>query len=208
MAIRVAAGSPMMLSQVETLLHQICPHVQVTPAGWVSLGLRAHPVHSDGCECLDSLVNMPQRVIIHPLPGPNSLVPRTPRKKISDYGGGATQYDQATGSLQYPPGGGPPVSGAGSDSDVYVDISDNNGLGYSVNGAHNARLDAPLFIILFHELCDGHAYLASQGRSDPRDVERDPIASENAFRASQTPPYSPRWAGGGCNQPGQGRGRR
>ena len=77
---------------------------------------------------------------------------------------------------------------------VYIDVNDNKGLGYFTYTADlNAtpitftKIDSPLDVVLYHELCTGHAMRMINGQSDPDDKETAAIVSENAYRDLQTP---------------------
>src|SRR3989442_1078668 len=188
---------------VQALLNQLCPLVRVNPNTGLVTRL-AGPVADLGCCCIDNLLNSNFITTINPLAGPNSVVPGTGGNTIGACGGGATQ--PGPGGVQVAGAGGKMVNGPGAGSTLHIDISDNNGAGYSVLDANGKAIDDPAFIYLYHELCTGHATEITQGAANAANPEPTVIACENVFRAAQKPPYTARvGAGGGANAPGAAR---
>jgi hypothetical protein len=154
--------------------------------------------HETGCKCLRSLIDPKGRkVTITPLPGPDSIVPGT-GTKISGGGGG--------GALPVGPGGDHKADGspgtaadgkAGTDVNVYVDISDNGSKGYK----DQTGAKVPIWLVLAHELTTGHAYHQSRGTQIPAPVvngvlrdharENQAIVSENEHRKAHKMPERP-----------------
>lgn len=190
---------------VETILRQICPEALVDPAtGAVAVQQPQPLVPPLGTCCLLNLINSPFQTTIVPLPAPGAPLPGAGGMTIGAGGGGAT--DIPPGGALRPGPGGIKVNGPGAGATVYFDLSDNNGDGYFIYDEMRVRRDEPLFIILFHELCTGHATQSIYGTDDPGNPERNPIACENVFRAAQKPPYATRkGATGGMNPRGGGR---
>lgn len=191
---------------MEALLRQLCPGASVnrdTGAVTVQMGPWA-PQFMPGCCCLDNLVRSGFTTTINPLAGPNSVVPGTGGKSIGSLVGAATATPPA--GNQRAGAGGLMVNGPGAGATTYVDISDNNGNGYFVHDAAGNRIDDPLFIILFHELCTGHATQSTQGARNPADPETSVIQCENTLRGAFTPPYTQRRGNAGDQVPaGTGR---
>lgn len=182
------------------ILQQICPNARVDQRGVVTLG--GGQPQGVGCGCLQNLISHPRIVTIRPVQGPIPV-----RGGLSP---AATGFNAGADLQLLPPGFvGPPAAGPGSNSTVRIDTSDNGGVGYSAFGPNGVRIDAPLDVILFHELCTSHATQNANGTRDPQDPERDPIACENVYRAAQLPPRTPRVGNrDALNGPGQGRGQR
>ena len=215
--VNAPAGSAA-LATITALLRTLCPNVVVNPTtGAVSVPpLPAGPPQPGqasaflGCCCIAGLVNPPnpaRLVLINPLGGPATLVPCVGRP-ISSFAGGAT-INRGPGAFQVPSpaGAGAVVPGTGADSDVYIDITDNLGAGYFVVDAAGAPIDNPLDVILYHELCTGHATEDINGMSSPSPIiaiqEATVIACENGYRAAQVPPRTARVGPlGGVNPPG------
>ncbi len=191
---------------VEKLLLELCTTAMVDPkTGIVTVGPGPHrPQHKLGCCCLSNLAAPKSRTVAI-VPGTaKTPLPGAPGLTLGATGGGAT----ATGpgaTRRAGPGGGQ-LRGPGSNSIIWIDTTDNGGDGYFVFNAKGKKIDDPAFIILYHELCGGHATINANGLRDPKNPERDAIASENGLRRSQVPPYSLRsGARGGANAPGAGR---
>jgi hypothetical protein len=191
-------------ARITAELVKICPNVRVDPASGVVSLVRPLPP-GPGCCCVDGLVNPPnpnRLVLIIPLNGPATPIPGFQRT-IGQAAGGATVSRGPGGALVAGPGG-VLVPGTGGDSDVYLDITDNQGAGYFVRDATGAPIDDPLDVILYHELCTGHATEGINGMLNPAAREAGAIPCENQYRAAQVPPRTARGRGfaSGSNPPG------
>lgn len=195
MALKVNARNARDRTAVSRLLRQLCPAARVDARGNVRL-VGPGPHSAVGCCCIDTLIKHPRTVTIRPMRGPIR-------------GGPAVTATNANANLRPVVGAGPPAAGRGADSRIDIDISDNANSGYSAFGANGVRIDAPLDVVLYHEMCTGHASQNANGTRDPNDPERGPIACENGYRAAQNPPRTARVGHlAVANRPGQARGQR
>lgn len=163
----------------------------------------------EGCECLRAIMEDKNHTVrIHPLscpkdpvPGSDTL-PGSTQKTIGSCDGGCcvpSNYGNASNT-----DANDSVHGAGSDADVYIDMSDNHGAGYSVDVNYGGGVTgekARPFVILAHELTTGHAYHCINGtlphptgvkKVDEHNREAQAIESENRFRKQQNPKMHPR----------------
>ena len=160
------------------MLREICAGIQVNQStGEVTLPLTTVQGKKSGCKCLNSIINSNRRVKINPISGPDTPLP-PPRedKKMKDYGGGMTSPDCEYGAW------GVPIDGKkGSDTDVFIDITDNGGKGYRLD---ESPMKVPLWLILSHELTDGHAYHCVMGtlKVTHTGSENQAIDAENEHR--------------------------
>ena len=177
------------IQEIEKMLRQICGGISVNrKTGAVTAVGPLKGDFREGCDCLSALIGTKRDVHIHTLPSPKAEIPGSgsgpdnPKKTIGSCCGGAT----VPGSLrdaQSKPNGTP---GRGSDTDVFIDISDNNKRQYSSGGRK-----VPLWLILAHELTTGHAFHCARGTLpaptgnaliDELNRENQAIASENVHR--------------------------
>jgi hypothetical protein len=192
------------LINVEALLQQLCKNVRVTKEGKVEIVDPSAPIDLAGCCCLKALIESKFEVRIHPLAGPGSQLPFPGNIPIGAYGGGASAPTGAGSVLQPPVGGGKSQTGGGSDSDTFIDISDNNGKGYFVYDEQGNPINNPLFITLGHEL-SGHALNYARGTAARTDKTREEqaIKAENEIRKSIKDGDSPKYS----ERVGEGAGR-
>lgn len=201
----VVNGNAADRAAIEKLLQQLCPLIRVNPSTGAVTRAPGPPAPANqlACCCLDNLLASNFVTTINPLAGPDAIVPDTQRR-IDSFTGAASALPEA--GWKVAGAGGKMVNGAGAGATTHIDISDNNGDGYSVFDASSKPIDAPQFISLYHELCTGHATLSTQGAVDVNDLETDVIKCENAFRAAQKPPYTQRVGHvGKANAAGAGR---
>ncbi len=191
---------------VGKLLLKLCTTAMVDPkTGVVTVGLGPHrPQYQPGCCCLYNLVAPGSRTVAI-VPGTaKTPLPGAPGLTLGATCGGATASGPGANRRAGPGGG--QLRGPGSNSIIWIDITDNGGNGYFAFNAKGKKIDYPAFIILYHELCGGHATINANGMRNPANPERDAIDSENGLRRSQVPPYSLRsGTRGGLNAPGAGR---
>lgn len=177
---------------IERMLREICGGVSIDhDNGSVTMVGPAKGDKTEGCQCIRSLISSRRDVHIHPLPSPSSEIPGSgtgpdnPKKTIGRCTGGATvpaSMDDASTNANGTPG-------PGSDTDVYIDMSNNNKHGYPAPRGSGAR--PPLWLILAHELTSGHAYHCAGGtithttgnaEQDKANRENQAIDSENQQR--------------------------
>ncbi|MEP6983946.1 MAG: hypothetical protein ABI853_09910 [Sphingomicrobium sp.] len=179
------------VKQIEEMLQQICGGAQVSRVtGEVSLVGPAPGDHNEGCDCLRALISSKHNVLIHPLPSPGSEIPATgpPQKKIRSCSGGATVPGSLTDASRTNGG----AAGPGTETNVYIDMSNNSKNGYPAPPGTTRR--PPLWLILAHELTSGHASHCVAGtlphptgndKVDEAARENQAIESENVHRAAR-----------------------
>src|SRR5690348_16941726 len=111
------------------MLRQICGGVSVDrTTGAVTMVGPAPGDFREGCDCIRALISSRHDVHIHPLPAPKSEIPGSgtgpdnPKKTIGRCSGGAT----VPGSLSDAQSKSDGTAGPGSDTDVFIDMSNNN----------------------------------------------------------------------------------
>jgi hypothetical protein len=201
----VIKGTEAEKTTIEGWLQQICSTVHVDKTtgtvDFTTMGPFATEYKS-GCDCLRTLAGTGGRTVtIQPLPAETSTVPGTGRQPnpavpgdkgepdhaIGGYSGGLTVGGAGANGTSAAPGKGPDNK-VGSDSTVYVDMSNNGGKGYpdDVTGPR-PHPGGPMWLGLGHELTTGHAYHNATGTRDARDPERQAWISENTHRAEHPP---------------------
>jgi hypothetical protein len=177
---------------LEQLVKKICSAATVGADGTVTVpgGPYANKQDALTCCCLFGLASSRKTVTIRPMRAAD----------INKFGPGVAV--PTSDEAQVKKAGTPPKvvrNGNGADVNVYIDVNDNNGRGYfgytadlDATPIKFTKIDSPLDVVLYHELCTGHAMRMINGQSDPDDKETAAIVSENAYRALQTPPRSPR----------------
>lgn len=174
----IVNGSKLVRKEIENMLKEICAGAKVDEnTGKATLSTTTVTGAKSGCKCLISIINSKRTVKINPISGPDKPLP-PPRqdKKMKDYGGGMTSPDCEYGAW------GVPLDGEkGSDVDVFIDITDNNGNGYRLD---ESPMKVPLWLILSHELTDGHAYHCTAGtlKVSHTGSENQAIEAENEHR--------------------------
>jgi hypothetical protein len=179
------------VKQIERMLQEICGGAQIIRAtGQVAMVGPAPGDHTEGCDCIRALIASPRQVRIHPLPAPGAEVPDSgkPPKKIRNCSGGATIPGSLADASRTAGG----AAGPGSDTDVYIDMSNNNKHGYPAPRGTTRR--PPLWLILAHELTSGHASHCIAGTLpratgnagvDQAARENQAIESENVHRRAR-----------------------
>jgi hypothetical protein len=180
-------GSPSDRIIIYNWLREICSEVQVDRLnGYVFLIARPdRPIYISGCNSLDKIASHRRVVTINAIPYPTTpLPPPYDTINIKIFGGGAITIFEPYGSIKNDdnsPGKG--VDGdAGTNADVYIDMSNNYGSGYDQG--------IPMWLILAHELTGGHAFHAIHGTSEKDETgkEAQAIDSENRFRTEHRLP--------------------
>lgn len=184
MSIKVQAG-PKGIELLDKLFKELCPNVRITAKGDLEIIDPKAAMDSPGCKCMKfHISNDKNTTTIHPTFSPDVQVPGA--------ADGVTTCPSQTlpgkGAKLGPPNaaGGASPAGAGASSDVYIDLSDNDGKGYYCFDKQGNPISSPLFIVLFHELCSGHASRAARGvMAREHDAEEAAVGEcENEFRAS------------------------
>jgi hypothetical protein len=178
------------IEEIEKMLQEICGGIRINRKTGAVMAVG--PLKGDfreGCNCLSSLIGSRRRIRIRTLPSPQSEIPGSeegpgkPRITIGSCRGGAT-IPRKLADAQAKRNGKP---GRGSDTDVYIDRSNNNGDQYPETG----DIRPPLWLILAHELTTGHAFHCARGtlpapsgnaKIDELNRENQAIASENVHR--------------------------
>lgn len=191
----VVVGNEQEIIAIERMLREICGGVSIDHAsGAVTMVGPAPGDHSEGCDCIRALISSPHQVHIHPLSAPGDEIPGSgsgpdnPKKTIGHCSGGATVPSPLSKAQQNADGS----HGEGADTDVYIDLSNNNKRGYPAP-ARSGGVRPPLWLILAHELTSGHAYHCVSGtiphptgnaQVDQAARENQAIDSENVHRRS------------------------
>lgn len=189
MSIKVT-GSAADVRTIENLLQKLCPNVRVNvTTKRVELIDPMGDMTSSSCCCLKFLIDIHYVVTIYPLEGPESEIPGS-KKKIGDGGGGATDTDIGATYRNEPGPSGTVLAGIGADTDIYIDISDNDGKGYYVFDARGRPISFPPFIRLGNLLCTGSAYHNARGTSARTPAVRaaQAIKHENDIRQNTNAP--------------------
>ena len=138
--------SPAEIALIEEWLREICFGVEIDrQTGEVRIGSNPAPEGAEwmsGCECLSKIIRSRHRVAIVPQ-GPTTPIPESDNV-LADSGGGMARATSDE-SMEQPDG----TPGRGCNTGVFIDITNNNGLGYP----HGA----PMWLVLAHELTTGHA---------------------------------------------------
>ncbi|RMH34245.1 MAG: hypothetical protein D6690_10910 [Nitrospirae bacterium] len=201
----VVKGTAEERAKVERWLQQLCPHVRINASNRVELVDSEGDMTEASCCCLKYLISGTAYVVtIYPLSGPGAVIPGTVGKKIGDHGGGAADTDPGATYRYDPDELGRYIAGIGADTDVYFDISDNNGKGYFGYDAQNRPISFPPFLLLGQLLCTGYAYHNARGTAARTRTVRSAqaLAHENAIRrgtpAPNGRPYAQRANGFVC----------
>lgn len=191
------------MDSIADWINMICRGVLVNKKTGEAYLTPYHYNDEEGCICLAQIIKDKNHTVhIHPLDSPKEDVPgsRTapnkPDKKIGSCNGGATVPSSLDNASSASDGS----VGSGSNTDVYIDMSNNNGHGYRIDinsGGGVTGAPAELYVILAHELTTGHAYHCITGtlphptgneKVDEAARERQAIDSENNFRKQHSLP--------------------
>jgi hypothetical protein len=181
------------LTQIEKMLQEICGGILVNRATQQAY-FTPYDYSSEGCSCLRKIIESKREVHIHPLQGPKEKVPGSspapgkPDKSIGSCTGGCTVPSPTADAYETAPG----TAGPGADTDVFIDMSNNDQHGYKAPEGSGSR-KPQLWLILAHELTGGHAshcidgtvpFTTGDEKIDKANRENQAILSENKIRTA------------------------
>ncbi|GIV58082.1 MAG: hypothetical protein KatS3mg042_0995 [Rhodothermaceae bacterium] len=183
----VVKGTPEEQAIIERWFQEICPGTRINPdTRQVEFTPAPEQDLTPSCCCISNLIRSAFVTTINPV-RPDFVVPDSGGRTVRQLGGGATN-PLNEGSTLRPRLGmeGRSPAGDGSGSDMFLDITDNGGRGYFVVDDQGNPINDPMFLVLAHELCTGHAYHNIRGTRalTPGTREQQAVEHENQVRRS------------------------